>query len=75
MQAAHSVSSVIPSSYGAVLEVLARTEMPLSARAIAGLTDERVSHTQTNTVLKSLAAAGIVSSESRPPANLYILKW
>ena len=73
MQAAHPVSSVIPSSHGAVLEVLARTEMPLSARAVAALTDGRVSHTQANTVLKSLAAAGIVSSESRPPANLYSL--
>jgi predicted nucleotidyltransferase len=73
VQAAHAVSSVIPSSHGAVLEVLARTEMPLSARAVAALTDGRVSHTQANTVLKSLTAAGIVSSESRPPANLYTL--
>lgn len=73
MQAAHAVSSVIPSSHGAVFEVLARTEVPLSARAVAALTDGRVSHTQANTALKSLVAAGIVSSESRPPANLYTL--
>ena len=73
MQAAHPISSIIPSSHGSVLEVLARTETPLSARAIARLTDGRVSHTQANTVLKSLDAAGIVNSEARPPAHLYSL--
>lgn len=73
VQAAHPISSVIPSSHGAVLEVLARTETPLSARAIARLTDGRVSHTQTNAVLKALETAGIVASESRPPAYLYTL--
>lgn len=73
VQAAHPISSIIPSSHGAVLEVLARTDVPLSARAIARLTDGRVSHTQANTVLKSLNAAGIVIGESRPPSNLYTL--
>jgi len=71
MQAAHPISAIIPSSYGAVLEVLARTDTSLSARAIARLTDGRVSHTQANTVLKSLEATGIVTSETHPPAILY----
>ncbi|MEA2023190.1 MAG: nucleotidyltransferase domain-containing protein [Actinomycetota bacterium] len=73
MQSAHPISSVIPSSHGAVLEILARTETPLSARAIARLTDRRVSHTQANAVLKALETVGIVTSESRPPAYLYTL--
>jgi len=73
MQAAHAISSIIPSSHGAVLEVLARTDTSLSARAVARLTDGRVSHTLANTVLKSLKAAGIVTCETHPPAILYSL--
>ena len=73
VQAAHPISSVIPSSHGAVLEILARTDTPLSARAIARLTDGRVSHTQANAILKALTTAGIVNSESRPPAYLHTL--
>jgi len=73
VQAAHPISSIIPSSHGVVLEVLARTDTPLSARAIARLTEGRVSHTQANAVLKALGAAGIVTSESHPPSNLYSL--
>lgn len=71
MQAAHPISSIIPSSHGVVLEILARTDTSLSARAIARLTDGRLSHTQANTVLKALDIAGIVTSESHPPAILY----
>jgi predicted nucleotidyltransferase len=73
MDLANPMQSVIPSAHGAVLNALARTDLPLSARRIAELTRPRFSQRRVNDVLRHLAEAGIVVRESRPPANIYRL--
>ena len=73
MDLANPMQSVIPSAHGAVLNALARTDLPLSARRIAELTRPRFSQRRVNDVLKHLAQAGIVVRESRPPSNIYRL--
>jgi predicted nucleotidyltransferase len=70
---ASPISSVIPSAYGAVLMVLARTSEPLSGRRVAALADGKVGQWRANEVLGALADAGIVVREHRPPAKLYRL--
>lgn len=73
MDLSDPISSVIPSSHGPVLEVLARTDVPLSGRTVASLTRGRVSQKQTNLTLRALVASGLVLQEAHPPANLYRL--
>ncbi len=73
MNLSHPITTAIPSSHGDVLEVLAHTNVALSARAIADLTNGRVSHTQVGTSLRHLVSVGLVFGESHPPANLYWL--
>ena len=73
MHLANPMQSVIPSAHGAVLSALARTDLPLSGRRIAELTNPRFSQRRVNDVLGQLADSGIVLRESRPPANLYRL--
>ena len=73
MDLTNPMQSVIPSAYGAVLSVLARTDEPLSGRRVAELTRPRFAQTRVNAVLQKLADSGIVLRESRPPANLYRL--
>ncbi|HPB45295.1 MAG: nucleotidyltransferase domain-containing protein [Microthrixaceae bacterium] len=68
----HPIRSVIPSVHGDVLAVLARTDVPLTGRGIARLTDG-VSDSGVKNALRALTAAGIVLVESHPPANLYRL--
>jgi predicted nucleotidyltransferase len=73
MDLANPMQSVIPSAHGAVLNALARTDLPLSARRIAELTRPKFSQRRVNDVLGHLAEAGIVVRESRPPSNIYRL--
>jgi predicted nucleotidyltransferase len=73
MDLTNPIQSVIPSAHGAVLNVLARTDEPLSGRRIAELTKPRFAQTQVNRVLRKLAASGIILQERRPPSNLYRL--
>lgn len=73
MNLADPIRSVIPSSYGPVLEVLARTETPLTGRTIASLTDGRVGVSQVSAALRELVANGLVVVTEHPPANLYLL--
>jgi predicted nucleotidyltransferase len=73
MDLANPMQSVIPSAHGAVLNALARTDLPLSARRIAELTRPKFSQRRVNDVLGHLADAGIVVRESRPPSNIYRL--
>jgi predicted nucleotidyltransferase len=73
MNLSNPMQSVIPSAHGAVLSVLARTDLPLSARRVAELTKPNVSQRRVNDVLKQLADSGIALSESRPPSYLYRL--
>jgi predicted nucleotidyltransferase len=73
MDLANPMQSVIPSAHGAVLNALARTDPPLSARRIAELTKPKFSQRRVNDVLRHLAETGIVVRESRPPSNIYRL--
>lgn len=73
MNLSDPIRAVIPSSYGPVLEVLARTETPLTGRTIASLTDGRVGVSQVSAVLRELVANGLVLVTEHPPANLYLL--
>jgi predicted nucleotidyltransferase len=73
MDIANPMQSVIPSAHGAVLAVLARTDLPLSGRRIAELTQPRFSQRRVNDVLRHLADSGIVLCEKRPPSNFYRL--
>jgi predicted nucleotidyltransferase len=47
--------------------------MPLSGRAIAALTNGKVSQRRANDVLGELSTAGVVLRDDRPPAKLYHL--
>lgn len=73
MNLSDPMSSVVPSAHGAVLEVLARTDQPLSGRQVADLTGGRVGRSRANDVLAELTAAGVVLREERRPAKLYRL--
>ena len=67
------ISTVIPSAHGPILEVLARTDVPLTGRAVAALTEGRVSHARTRQVLLELVASGLVIAQEAPPARLHRL--
>lgn len=73
MNLSSPMASVIPSVHGAVLAVLARTDQPLSGRAVAALTHGAASQRRVNDVLGVLVDAGIVLRERHPPAHLYRL--
>lgn len=73
MDLANPMQSVIPSAHGAVLTVLARTDLPLSGRRVAELTKPRFSQRRVNDVLRHLTESGVVLRERRPPSNLYRL--
>jgi len=66
------IRSVIPSVQGDVLAVLARTDVPLTGRGIAGLLED-VSRSGVQKALVALVDAGLVLVERYPPANLYRL--
>lgn len=72
MDVSSPIRSVIPAVHGDVLAVLARTEVQLSGRRVAGLIDG-VSRSGVQRALNALADAGIVLVEHQPPANLYRL--
>jgi predicted nucleotidyltransferase len=73
MDLANPMQSVIPSGHGAVLSVLARTDVSLSGSRIAELTQPKFSQRRVSDILKQLADSGIVLKESRPPSILYQL--
>jgi predicted nucleotidyltransferase len=65
--------AVLPSVRGAVLRVLARTDVPMSGRAVAATAGQQVGYRRVSQVLGELVEAGIVLRESQPPAYLYQL--
>lgn len=73
MNLSSPLSSVIPGVHGSVLAVLARTDHPLSGRAVAALTHGAASQRRVNDVLGALVDAGIVLRERHPPVHLYRL--
>jgi len=72
MDVSNPIRSVIPSVHGDVLAVLARTDVPLTGRGVAGLV-EGVSRSGVQKALLALTQAGVVLIEHQPPANLYRL--
>jgi len=73
MDVSDPIRSVIPSADAEVLSVLARTEVPLSARRLASLTRSHLSHVAVRAILDRLSEAGVVVREPAPPARLYRL--
>ena len=67
------IQSIIPSGRGVVLQILARTDTPLSGRMIAELAGGRVGKSRVNVVLRELVESGIVLRAEHPPAHLYVL--
>ena len=73
MDVATPIRSVIPGVTGVILQVLARTEQPLTGVRIAELTDGRASRPGVNKALKALVASGVVGCQRAGAANLYRL--
>lgn len=73
MDLSNPIRSVIPLSQGVVLEILARTDAPLTGRTIASLANGRASQAQISRVLQELVAAGLVIRRKHPPAHLFTL--
>lgn len=73
MDVSNPLRSVIPSSHGPVLAVLAATTTPLTGRNIAELCRPRVSQPQVSRILNDLVAAGLVERTPAGSASLFAL--
>lgn len=67
------ISTAIPGLHGRVLGVLARTDRPLTGRAVAGLLRVPASASGVQRVLDDLVRNGLVTSEPAGRAKLYTL--
>jgi predicted nucleotidyltransferase len=73
MQFSEPLSAVFPGLHGRVLSVLARTEQPLTGRAVAGLLIRPGSTSGVQKVLDDLVRNGVVRVEPAGRAKLYTL--
>lgn len=73
MDVSSPISSVIPGVPGVVLQILARTELPLTGNGIADLADGVVSRAGVTKALSTLVAHGLVECRPAGRANLYTL--
>ncbi|WP_328526322.1 nucleotidyltransferase domain-containing protein [Kribbella sp. NBC_00359] len=73
MQFPEPVSSVVPGLHGRVLGVLARTDRPLTGRAVAALLRAPASPSGVQKVLDDLVGNGVVMAEPAGRARLYTL--
>ena len=73
MDVASPISSVIPGVPGVVLQILARTDQPLTGNGIADLADGVVSRAGATKALSTLVAHGLVKCRPAGRANLYTL--
>jgi predicted nucleotidyltransferase len=73
MQFSEPISAVFPGLHGRVLSVLARTERPLTGRAVAGLLSTPASTSGVQKVLDDLVRNGLVVAEPAGRAKLYTL--
>lgn len=73
MNLSEPMSAVIPGAYGRVLQVLARTNRPLTARQVALLAEGAVSKRRASDVLQELAESGVVLRQDSAPSYLYSL--
>lgn len=71
MDLSNPISAVIPSLEGRVLQVLARTDLPLSGSRIASLIPT-ATREGVRRALHRLVDAGLVNAEFVPPAMLYV---
>jgi predicted nucleotidyltransferase len=70
MDLSNSISTVIPSVEGRVLQVLARTDMPLSGTRVASFIPT-ATREGVRRALHRLVDSGLVIAESAPPSILY----
>ena len=73
MQFPEPLSSVVPGLHGRVLGVLARTDQPLTGRAVAGLLRAPASPSGVQKVLDDLVGNGVVVAAPAGRARLYTL--
>lgn len=73
MDVSNPMADVVPSAHGPVLAVLAATTTPLTGRAIAELTQPRVSQPRVASILNALADAGVATRTSAGSASLFSL--
>lgn len=73
MDVSNPMADVVPSAHGPVLAVLASTTTPLTGRAIAELTQPRVSQPRVASILNELVEAGIVNRTPAGSASLLSL--
>lgn len=67
------INSVVPGVAGIVLQILARTDQPLTGHGIAKLAEGHSSIAGVTKTLKHLVASGLVESKPAGRANLYSL--
>lgn len=73
MDVSNPMADVVPSAHGPVLAVLASTTTPLTGRAIAELTQPRVSQPRVASILNELAEAGLANRTPAGSASLFSL--
>lgn len=73
MNLTEPLRSVIPGAHGQVLQVVARTQKPLTARQVALLTEGGTSKRRANDVLQELTEAGVILRQDSAPSYLYSL--
>lgn len=67
------ITSVVPGARGVILQVLAQTKKPLTARQVALLSEGGTTKRRANDVLQELTEAGIVQRQDSAPSYLYSL--
>lgn len=73
MDLGNPINSVVPGVAGIVLQILARTDQPLTGHGIAKLAEGYSSIAGVTKALKHLVASGLVESKPAGRANLYSL--
>lgn len=69
------MTSVIPGAHGQVLQAIAKTNKPLTARQVALLTEGGTTKRRANDVLQELTEAGIILRQDSAPSYLYTLNY
>lgn len=75
MNLTEPMTSVIPGAHGQVLQAIAKTKKPLTARQVALLTEGGTTKRRANDVLQELTEAGIVLRQDSAPSYLYTLNY
>ena len=73
MNLTEPIRSVIPGAHGLILQAIAKTQKPLTARQVALLTEGGTTKRRANDVLQELTESGIVLRQDSAPSYLYSL--